>query len=136
MEGITLFALIIAAAGCSKEESTPVTPPTQTSFANAVQPILAVKCVGCHNPSGPPAAFSSLDLSAATAYTKLVNVASKQQSSRMLVRPSMPDSSYLIMKVSMAPPPVGARMPKDASPLDAASIEVIRKWISEGAPNN
>lgn len=91
-------------------------------------------CSGCHTgPSGGnlPA---GLDLtSVAMSFADLVNVASSQVPALDRVTPNDPDNSYLIQKLE-GTAAVGGRMPAFSPPLDQATIEVIRDWISNGAP--
>lgn len=48
-----------------------------------------------------------------------------------------PDGSFLIQKLEGAMGIIGARMPADGPPyLQQATIDVIRQWIQNGAPNN
>ncbi|APR78279.1 Hypothetical protein A7982_03626 [Minicystis rosea] len=50
------------------------------------------------------------------------------------VTPGDPEHSLLYLKVSMATPPCGNRMPPSDTHLDASQIELIRAWIEAGAP--
>ncbi len=59
---------------------------------------------------------------------------SAQSASRMpLVTAGQPGASYLYLKVFLATPPSGDRMPPDA-PLSACQLTAIRRWIEAGAP--
>ncbi len=62
----------------------------------------------------------------------LVGVASSQESSILRVAPGDPDNSYLLRKLEGSAS-VGAQMPLSAPPLEQASIDVIRQWITDGA---
>jgi hypothetical protein len=68
------------------------------------------------------------------AWDSLVNVASREmvppRTPMQRVKPGMPDSSYLYVKVASDKPPVGVRMPMSSTPLTAAEIERIRVWIT------
>jgi hypothetical protein len=69
------------------------------------------------------------------AYAHLVNVASTGEGcgGMKLVAPGDPEHSLLYLKVSLATPPCGVRMPDAASPLDGAEVDAIRAWIEGGA---
>jgi CHRD domain/Bacterial Ig domain len=103
------------------------------TFSEIQTQVLNVSCatVGCHSGATPPA---GLDLSA-SAYARLVNVASVEVPSARRIVPGDPASSYLIQKIE-GTAAVGARMPFGGPYLDAATISRIRAWVSAGAPNN
>jgi CHRD domain/Bacterial Ig domain len=103
------------------------------TFSEIQTQVLGVSCatVGCHSGATPPA---GLDLSA-SAYTRLVNVASTEVPSARRIVPGDPASSYLIQKIE-GTAAVGARMPFGGPYLDATTISRIRAWVSAGAPNN
>jgi hypothetical protein len=104
-------------------------PPVPTvSFANDIQPVFAVNCVGCHGNSG------GLSLKASGAYANLVNTTSFNYGPLVRVVPGKPEESVLYRKLS-GDPTVGSSMPP-SGPLDAATLELIRVWIAEGALNN
>jgi hypothetical protein len=63
----------------------------------------------------------------------LVNVTSAQAPPLQRVTPGDPNNSYLIQKLE-GTASVGARMPAFSPPLDQATIDAIRDWISNGAP--
>ncbi|MDH4124488.1 MAG: CHRD domain-containing protein [Gammaproteobacteria bacterium] len=93
-------------------------------------------CSGCH--SGPTGNVlpSGMNLSNANAsFNALVNVASLQVALDR-VEPGNPDNSYLIRKLEGGPNIVLNRMPQGGPFLDQATIDMVRQWISDGAPNN
>jgi hypothetical protein len=93
-------------------------------------------CSGCH--SGPTSDNlpSGMDLSSAAAsYDALVDIPSLQRPLDR-VEPLLPDDSYLIRKLEGGPDIFGSRMPQGGPFLDQATIDMIRQWITEGAPNN
>jgi len=108
-----------------------------TGFAAAVQPILTASCAvsGCHAGASPA---QGMNLSSGQAYANIVNVPSIE-SSLMRVKPSEPDSSYLVHKIQGTQGTVGGsggQMPLGRTALSQAQIDVIRQWITDGAPNN
>jgi hypothetical protein len=79
-----------------------------------------------------------MNLSQGQAYANIVNVQSNE-SSLLRVRPSQPDSSYLVHKIQGTQSNVGGsggQMPLGRNPLSQAQIDTIRQWIADGAPNN
>ena len=72
------------------------------------------------------------------AYRSLVGVPA-QTAKLQRVRPGSPDESYLVHKLQGTHLDVGGsglRMPMDGAPLTPEQIEIIRAWISAGAPQN
>lgn len=113
-------------------------PPGMVSFASQLQPILTASCASaqCHDANQPQ---QDLNLTAGAAYRALVNVNSTQSTctSYKLVLPGQPDQSYLIFKLAGSGACfTGSRMPKGASALSAAQLQLFRDWIANGAPNN
>ena len=108
-----------------------------TGFAGAVQPILTANCAlsGCHSGASPA---QGMNLSSGQAYANIVSVPSIE-SSLMRVKPSEPDSSYLVHKIQGTQGSVGGsggRMPLGRTALTQTQIDVIRQWIADGAQNN
>lgn len=93
-------------------------------------------CSGCH--TGPTSGVlpGGMNLTnTASSYAALVNVASLQVALDR-VEPGNPDDSYLIRKLEGGPGIAGVRMPQGGPFLDQATIDTIRQWITDGAPNN
>jgi len=108
--------------------------PALVSFANDIQPIFTSNCAvtGCHV-SGGSAPFT---LNAGASYAQLVNqnaTVGPCQGQRRVI-PNDPANSVLVKRLEGST--CGNRMPLGGSPLPAASIQLIRDWISQGALNN
>jgi len=106
-------------------------PPLTADFQSIQDNVFTPICVPCH--SGP-AAPQGLELDAAHSYALLLGVPSLETPSVLRVDAGAPDHSYLIMKLEGAAGIVGGQMPLGESPLPQATIDVIRQWISDGAP--
>lgn len=92
------------------------------SFASEVQPIFDGHCGTCHSWS----------------YTSTVSVASGSSgacSGRTLIVPNDLGASLLYGKVS-GTPPCGAAMPLNGTPLDSTQLDVLARWILQGALDN
>ncbi|TWT61910.1 c-type cytochrome domain-containing protein [Rubinisphaera italica] len=89
------------------------------SFAKDVAPILAGKCMGCHDQT-------------ASGGLRLDTFAGLRRGGRSgpLVVPGAPQRSPLAMKL-ISPPP--QRMPKNGPALPADEIKTIADWITQGA---
>jgi len=105
-------------------------PPLTADFQSIQDNVFTPICVPCH--SGP-AAPEGLQLDATHSYALLVGVASAEVPSLLRVDPSVPDQSYIVMKLEGAAGIVGGQMPLGETPLPQATIDVIRQWISDGA---
>jgi methionine-rich copper-binding protein CopC len=93
--------------------------------SNVVTPI----CTTCHAGSNAP---QGLHLDAANSYSQLVGVPSAEVSTLLRVKPGDPDNSYIVQKLE-GHAAIGGQMPLGGPPLPAATIAVIRQWISDGA---
>jgi hypothetical protein len=138
-----VFFLALAASCGSPSATTSSTasttgqmPPVTTVRLSAdVQPIFNASCVVCHQGSSAPGGMS---LESGKAYAALVNVKSSE-SPLMRVAPNSPDNSYVVRKLEgthIQAGGSGGKMPLNGSPLPAAQIDIIKRWISLGAPNN
>jgi mono/diheme cytochrome c family protein len=139
--GLGLLALLTTLAACASSPvtSTSTTSVAMPSFKNNIQPIFNANCVVCHQinldvnqPQG------GLSLEADNAYQNLVNVPSLE-SPLLRVAPGEPDKSYLVNKLENTQDQVGGsgvQMPYGATPLSRAQIDMIIRWISDGAPDN
>lgn len=117
--------------------SDPVAPDAgvPSTFAN-VQRIFDNQCTVCHCCNG------EVNLNAGQSYAALVNQLSPDSVDACggtLVAPGNPAGSYLYVKVSSDAPCAGQRMPRGefgSVPLPDCQIDLIRRWIAAGAPNN
>jgi hypothetical protein len=116
-----------APSGSGNGSTGPLTPDWQSIQDHVFTPI----CSPCHSGGGAP---FGLMLDAAHSYSLLVGVPSAEVPSLDRVKPGDPDNSYIIRKLSGAPGIVGGRMPLDETPLPQSTIDVIRQWITNGAP--
>lgn len=103
------------------------------TFSGHVQPILEARCAaaGCHGDVAPAA---GLDLTKDHAYDNLMKP-SMQNPDAPRVTPGNPTNSYLITKLT-GNGLMGVQMPLGAMPLSHEEVEVIRTWISYGAPKD
>jgi hypothetical protein len=108
--------------------SGPITPDLQSIEDNVFTPI----CSKCHIGASAP---EGLQLDAAHAYNALVGVPSVEEPNFLRVDPGNPDESYMVLKIEGAPGIEGGQMPLGETPLPQATIDAIRQWITNGAPN-
>ncbi len=95
------------------------------SYYKQVRPIFQAHCQGCHQPakSGGGYVMTSFDRLLAGGESKLTAVVGKK-----------PGESNLIEMIT--PVDGKAEMPKDQTPLSKAEIEVVRKWVEQGAADD
>jgi hypothetical protein len=108
--------------------SGPITADLQSIEDNVFTPI----CSKCHIGAGAP---EGLHLDAADAYNDLVGVPSVEEPKFLRVNPGNPDLSYMVLKIEGASGIEGGQMPLGETPLPQATIDAIRQWIANGAPN-
>ncbi|MCA9089442.1 MAG: DUF1553 domain-containing protein [Planctomycetaceae bacterium] len=87
-------------------------------FQSQVAPLIVEHCIRCHS-----AGIDKGDISLATAEDLV---------SGGHVVPGEPENSYLLDLISVAEDQT-ADMPKEGPPLSVAQVELIRRWIAEGA---
>ncbi len=133
---LIFFVVSLLVAGCTGGDGSglpPRLPPGAfgPNFSEIQANVFAPNCAtsGCHLGAGAP---QGLRLDEANSYGLLVGIASSQVSSTLRVAPGDPDNSYLVQKLE-GTASVGAQMPLNAPPIEQASIDVIRQWISDGA---
>jgi WD40 repeat protein len=93
------------------------------SFINDIAPILKEKCFGCHGAKNPK---GKLDM---TRYANLRKGGTKEDP----IIPGNPEDSYLITVLTATDK---KRMPpkESGAPLPSQQIELIERWIQQGAP--
>ena len=92
------------------------------NFAKHAKPVFRNHCVSCHNPNRTS---GDLDL---TNYVAMM----QGGSSGDVIEPGSPDDSFLFQLITHADSP---EMPPGDQKIPDEDIEVIRKWIEDGAIN-
>jgi Bacterial Ig-like domain len=142
----TMVALLAVAAlqGCAgngdglDSNGNPITPGSGGSggltadFQSIQDNVFTPICTKCHIGASAP---QGLQLDATHSYAMLVGVPSAEQPAVLRVAQGDPDSSYLIRKLTNTGGISGVQMPADGPPyLPQSTIDVIRQWITNGAP--
>jgi Bacterial Ig-like domain len=104
-----------------------VTADFESIQTNVFTPI----CSPCHSGASAP---QGLMLDAAHSYNLLVGVKSSEVPTLDRVQPGQPDQSYIVLKIEGAAGIVGSQMPLHETPLPQTTIDAIRQWITNGAP--
>jgi len=136
---VTLTAEAVDARGNTGTSSAvivTVTNAAPVTLAQIQSAVFTPSCAlsGCHD-GGGAILPRSMDLRAGNSHGSLVNVPSEQVA-RDRVEPGNPDASYLIDKLEGNQAAGTSRMPFGGPPLDQATIDMIRQWITEGALDN
>ena len=137
-QGFFIMPVMLALAGCAGNgdgldengQPIPIAPPANTDFEEIQATIFTPICTNCHIGANAP---QGLRLDEANSYAMLVNVASAEVPALMRVNPGNPDASYLVQKLQ-GNNAVGARMPFGGPYLPQEQIDLVRQWISAGAP--
>ena len=138
---LALAACVATLAGCAGngmglDQGGRPLPPGGTAggvltanFDSIQQNVFTPICTVCHAGASAP---QGLRLDVANGYALLVGVPSTEVPSLLRVKSGDPANSYIIQKLE-GHAAVGAQMPFGGPPLPAATIAVIRQWISDGA---
>jgi len=94
----------------------------EVRFSRDIRPILNQNCMPCHGGVRQKNGVSFLFREEALGTGK---------SGRRTIVPGKPDESEVIARISSSDPEV--RMPYHAAPLPAKQIDLIRRWIKQGA---
>jgi len=118
---------------------------------NAGYDNFCVPCITCHYDNAPTTPnlqvpnFEDMSLSveeqnAAVAewLQTIVGVKAHFRADLDLIAPFKPEASFLLMKLTAKEPssPLGAPMPYGLEPLSGAQVDLLRRWILEGARDN
>lgn len=96
------------------------------------------ECIGCH-PNEPPAAGLDLHGDAMFIYSNLVGVSSTEVPDMNRITRGSASDSYLWRKITgshLEAGGSGEMMPLGAVPLDDETLDLIERWILDGAPFN
>jgi len=99
------------------------TTGSHVDYSTQVKPIINNHCIVCHGGVKAKGNFSLLFRDQALAKTK---------SGKPAIIPGDPDHSEMIRRLSLTDP--DERMPYHHEPLKKEEIDILRKWVKEGAP--
>jgi hypothetical protein len=126
-----LLIATLAAAGCGGDGGDDLGEPVAYGDVQAV--FAEYGCVACH-----PSVNSSLDLRPQQSYEDLVGVRALEDPRLVRVVAGDPSSSFLYLKLGGDPPvgdvpAIGTRMPPRSAPIAAEDLDLVRRWIAQGA---
>lgn len=119
---VATFATLTVAELRAAEPGKPADP---VSFHKQVKPIFQANCQGCHQPAKQGGEFEM---------TVFANLLKGGESGSPAVVAGKPEMSYLVELIT----PAGgkAEMPKGKEPLSATDVDLIKKWIAQGAKDD
>ena len=100
-----------------------LTHNSHVDFTTQVKPIINRSCITCHGGVRQKGGFSLLFREEALA---------KTESGKRGIIPGDPDNSEMIRRINLRNPE--ERMPYKHDPLSSAEIDILTKWVKEGAP--
>ena len=118
---LTLIAGVWLPIAAVAETKAPATEE-KISFYTQVRPIFQVHCVGCHQPAKAKGGYVMTD------FKRLVG---KGENDEPVVQAKQPDKSLLVKLI--VPVDGEAEMPADRAPLSPKDIDIIKKWVAQGA---
>ena len=120
---LSCVLMLIFISGCEKNKYSPTADiPATISFSKNIVPILKANCITCHGASGSKAMTLPV-LEGVKAYKNLMEAADT-------INPETSDL-YLMVSGKASNP-----MPPDPDKLSYNDIQVILKWMKQGARDN
>jgi Carboxypeptidase regulatory-like domain len=128
---LCLLAVFVMAGGCGGGDADEAGAPVAYEEVQAV--FEKYGCTGCH-----PGVNSSLDLTPESSYEQLVGIQALEDPTLYRVVAGDPERSFLYLKLGGAAPvadipAIGTRMPPRAPPIDPDDLDLLRRWILQGA---
>jgi WD40 repeat protein/mono/diheme cytochrome c family protein len=121
LAGVALaFGSPTFAAEPEKSDSGPV------SYYRHVRPLFVVHCQGCHQPAKPNGSYVM------TSYADLLKAGDHEVPGLV---PGQPDKSFLFDQIKRKPDGK-AEMPRGKDALPQKDIDLIKRWIAEGAKDD
>ena len=108
-----------------KSGTTTATSVRKVSYDKQIRPIFQARCQGCHQPAKAGGGYVM------TAFDRMLKGG---ESDEPAIVPGKPDESHLIELIT--PQNGKAEMPQDKPALSAAEIELITRWIAQGASDD
>lgn len=97
-------------------------PPDRVSYYKQIRPVFQATCHGCHQPSKAKGSYVM------TTHAQLLKGGNSDD---IAIVPGKPDQSRLLEVIT--PVDGVAEMPLKSDPLHKVEIDLIRKWIEQGA---
>lgn len=124
-------AVAFALLGCGGDDGDETGTPVSYEQVQGV--FAEYGCTACH-----PGVNPALDLTEGNSYDELVGIQALEDPTLYRVVAGDPERSFLYLKLGGAPPvadipAIGTRMPPRAPPIDPEDLDLVRRWILQGA---
>ncbi len=118
---LSCLLLMVTISSVADDHVKPEQEADKISFYREIRPILQANCHGCHQPAKAKGQYQM------TKFDRLLAGGGEEAA----IIPHQPDQSLMIELIT--PIDGEAEMPNKGDPLKPAQIELIRRWIAEGA---
>jgi hypothetical protein len=128
---LACVGVAVGALGCGGEDGDETGTPVSYEQVQGV--FAEYGCASCH-----PGVNPALDLTEGNSYDELVGIQALEDPTLYRVVAGDPERSFLYLKLGGDPPvadipAIGTRMPPRAPPIDPEDLDLIRRWILQGA---
>jgi len=122
LTGIALSVGFLLPSHGETNSETPAVGAGAVSFYREVRPILQARCHGCHQPAkaGGGYVMTSVDAMQHQGDSELAGIV-----------PGQPEASFLVEQIT--PKDGFAEMPQEGDALTAEQIDIVTRWIAQGA---
>ena len=117
---LSLFLFATISAYCASEAG-----KSEVSYYKDIRPIFQANCQGCHQPAKAKGDYIMTDFS---------QLLSGGDIEEPVIVAGQPDQSYLVELIT--PIDGKAEMPQKKDPLHQTEIELVKRWITQGAKND
>jgi WD40 repeat protein/mono/diheme cytochrome c family protein len=127
---VILVGALLALSGLSFAVAEPPEKPREpgaVSYYRQIRPLFVQHCQGCHQPAKKSGGYVM------TSHADLLKAGEADQPG---VVPGKPEESYLLEQVRPRPGGRRAEMPRGKDPLSEKDVELITRWIAEGAKDD
>lgn len=121
-----LLGLVLPSVARGEEPAESKSGEKTVSFHRQIRPIFQQHCQGCHQPAKPQGEYIM---------TSFADVMKPGKTRKPAIVPAQPEKSELMVQI--LPDEDGfVSMPKGVDPLPRKDIDLIRRWIAEGAKDD
>ncbi len=129
MPKVDVFRVVLLCAGALLLTACGSKQPAAVSFSAEIKPILEKNCLECHQSGGAGLQASGLSMESYEALMKGTRLGP-------VIKPGDSISSTLVLLITGVADQ-SIRMPHgDRQPLSPEQVELIKRWIAQGAANN
>ncbi|OWK43120.1 c-type cytochrome domain-containing protein [Fimbriiglobus ruber] len=122
---LVVFASVLSVSRVNAAELPSAGTSAKVSYYKDVRPILQQHCLGCHQPAKAGGLY---------VMTAFANLLKTGESGKPAVVAGKPEASFLLHEIQLKDGK--AEMPKGRPPLKQLEIDLVAKWIKEGAADD